>query len=194
MHNCHVDFAMDIWVRWTHVGLTVDLSHREYGTTDGAAAHARVATHTVCSMAHRAIVQLTCGACKMAIQKLINSMRAVRVTVSDGPVVKCTRTVKPDNYTHTRYVVEWTFDFTNVSTPELQELAVAKLVIDTQREWRGLPDAERTSDKWAKRRIAVREMLDRERSRGKTDPVASVARSLGKMSPEQLAQIRDLLK
>lgn len=130
----------------------------------------------------------------MAIKKLTKDERAVRETVSSGHVVSCTRTVKPDNEAAARYVVEWTFDFTNVSTPELQELAVSKLVIDTQREWRGLPDAERTSDKWAKRTIAVRDMLDRERSRGKTDPVASVARSLGKMSPEQLAQIRDLLK
>ena len=130
----------------------------------------------------------------MPITKLTKDQAAQRLTEVNDRTVHCVRTVKPDADSPVRYVVDWTFDFADVDEEELLELASRGVVIDTQREWRSLPDNQRLSDAWAKRTISVRDVLDRERTRGTVDPLQAATRLVGKMSPEQLAQLKALLK
>ena len=130
----------------------------------------------------------------MPITKLTKDEAAQRSTDVENGTVRCVRTVKPDADSPVRYVVDWTLNFADVEQNELLELASRALVIDTQREWRSLPDNQRLSDAWAKRTISVRDVLDRERTRGPVDRVKATTNLIGKMTPEELEQIKALLK
>lgn len=111
---------------------------------------------------------------------------AKRETEIVGDVVKCVRTVRASGTDDVRCVVNWAFDFTDVSIGERLELATRTMVISTQTQWRALSDAVRMSNSWADRTIRVRDILDAERKRGASaSPSVMAERAIGKMSADE---------
>lgn len=130
----------------------------------------------------------------MAIKKLSADQKFERSTLvnAKAELVKVLRTAKVHKDDPVRYVVDWTFDFTDVSRAELLELAIASLVIRAQTKFRDTTDAGRNA--FGERMFVVREMLDEKPHRGPVDPTQGALRNVAKMSAAEREAFIKMLK
>lgn len=115
----------------------------------------------------------------MAIKKITADETASRSTEVVDNVVTVVRTAKPDENSPIRYVVNWAFDFDEVTPDELRELASRNLVIDVQRAFRATTDADR--ENYGNRTYRVRDMLDAAKTRKSADPATRARNAVSKL-------------
>lgn len=124
----------------------------------------------------------------MAIKQVADTETVEKKTTIEGNKVTVLRTVRPDGEKGTlRRVVNWTFNFENVTKAELLELATATTVINAARVWRGAKD--RDADVWGRRNWSVREMIDSAGVRTPVDPMTAATRAIDKMSATERAEL-----
>lgn len=133
----------------------------------------------------------------MAIKTITKDETYERSTKVDGDVVTVVRTVKPNEDSPIRYVVNWTFDFADVTPDELRELASRTLVIDVQRAFRAASDMDRKK-LFDNKPWFVRVLIDAAKTRKSADPATRVRNAVAKLGDAEktalIAEIEASLK
>ena len=84
-------------------------------------------------------------------------------------------------------VMDWTFDFTDISKTKLMELASRSLVIDQRNAWKKLGEHAATDSKQTKQEFLVSDLLSKQkRGKSTTEKVADLVKD---MSPEDIAEL-----
>lgn len=101
--------------------------------------------------------------------------------------VQCDLTAKPNSESPVRYQMRWTFDFSNCTPEEIQEIAANYVKIRMQDFWRKQQNYADAS--WNGKTFDVKtEILERTRVTNK-NPVARASKLIDTMSDEQKAEL-----
>ena len=128
------------------------------------------------------------------MQKLERGVTFSRETTAKGEnKVALKRTVKANEGSDIRYVIEATLDFKNVSREDLLKFAADSVWIILQRKWRvcyanegqaaALKDAT-----WCREFDVQSEIVEATRTRTAATPVAKARKALAEMSAEELEE------
>jgi len=118
------------------------------------------------------------------MRKVKQGEKVSRVTTVDGQVVTVVHVT--EHSTEGKVVLNWKFDYTDVTEDEmLREMSRAH-VIDMRPAWKKLGAGE--AEKQADMTVNMREYLDRERRIAKSDG-EKAGNLLDKMSPEERAAV-----
>ncbi len=115
----------------------------------------------------------------MAIKTITADEKHTRSTEVAGDVVTVVRTAKPNENSPVRFIVNWEFNFADVTANELRELSARALVIDVQRAFRAATDAQ--LETYGNRKFTVREMIDAAKTRKSADPATRARNAVSKL-------------
>lgn len=120
----------------------------------------------------------------------------LEINPGNANYVDATFAAKASDKSKDRYEVKSTFDFTGVTADELKLMASRQVRIDVQRDFRVMAlgkDGGKALEAPRWRKISVRELLDRETTRGPVDPVLAVRKNLEKLGVSG-AKLEEIMK